>query len=111
MRKLFPFVCVFACLSAAHSFAGSATWSATPVDSNWYNPANWTPQTVPNGPDDVATFATSNITEVTFHNTGGYSIEVNAIVFDPGASPFSINPTGRSITVSGAGVINNSGIT
>jgi len=67
---------------------------------------------VPNGPNDVATFATSNITEVTFHNTDGdRSIEVNAIVFNPGASPFSINPTGRSITISGAGVINNSGIT
>ena len=51
-------------LSAVH--AGSATWSANPINGNWNTAANWMPNTVPNGPADTATFATSyNMNEVT----------------------------------------------
>src|SRR5262249_4773685 len=69
---------------------------------------NWTPITVPNGPDDVATFAVSNTTDITV----GISTEVNSIVFNPGASAYTITPpfTG-DLTVSGVGIVNNSGIT
>jgi autotransporter-associated beta strand protein len=88
-------------------YAGSATWSANPVSGDWNTAANWTPNTVPNGPDDVATFGVSNITAVTVST----AIEVNSIVFDSGASPFTINPNGHLVTISGAGVMNNSGIT
>jgi len=41
-------------------YADSATWNANPVDNDWNNPANWTPNTVPNGPNDIATFGVSN---------------------------------------------------
>src|SRR5262245_36248367 len=104
MKRLFP-VCVFLWCISVHSFAGSATWSATPVSGDWNTAANWVPATVPNGPDDVATFATSNITAITV----SASIEVNSVVFASGASSFSINPNGRTITISGGGVINTSG--
>jgi autotransporter-associated beta strand protein len=94
-----------ASLSATH--AGSATWNANPVDNDWNNPANWTPATVPNGPNDVATFGVSNTTAVT---VSGF-IEINSIVFTGGASAFTISPNpGIALTVSGAGITNNSGI-
>src|SRR3954451_23171766 len=86
-------------------YAGSATWNLNPTSGDWNTAANWTPATVPNGPRDVATFGASNITAVT-----ATSVEVNSIVFDSGASPFTINPKGGIITISGVGVINNSGI-
>ena len=38
------------------AFAGSATWNSNPVSNDWNTAANWTPATVPNGPEDIATF-------------------------------------------------------
>src|SRR5438477_2698053 len=68
---------------------------------------NWTPETVPNGPDDVATFATSGITSIFLSE-----IEVSEIVFNPGASSFTITSDSFHLfTVSGLGIINNSGVT
>src|SRR5690349_5158786 len=67
-------------------FAGSAIWNAAPVDNNWNNPGNWTPATVPNGPDDVATFGVSSTTDVSIPA----SVEVNNIAFAPGASAFTL---------------------
>src|SRR6266446_421250 len=53
-------------LSAAqgHSFAGSATWASNPTNGDWNTAANWRPQTVPDTSSDIATFATSNQTQV-----------------------------------------------
>src|SRR5919204_6148417 len=90
------------------AYAGSATWLASPPTGNWNHAANWTPATVPNGPSDTATFATSNTTGVSI----SANTEVNSIVFNAGASAFSITarPT-LTLTVSGAGIANNSGVT
>ena len=91
-------------------YADSATWNANPVDNDWSNPANWTPATVPNGPNDVAIFGVSSTTEVSITA----SIEVNSIVFSPGASAFTITlPAGGTmvLTISGTGITNDSGIT
>src|SRR5262249_39743214 len=92
-------------------YADSATWNANPVDNNWSNPANWTPATVPNGPNDVATFGVSSITDVSITA----SIEVNSILFSPGASAFTITAGpangAATLTISGAGITNDSGIT
>ena len=89
-------------------YAGSATWNADPVDNDWSNPANWTPTTVPNGPNDIATFGVSKTAAVAV--TG--SIEINSILFTGGASAFTINPNpGTVFTISGAGITNNSGVT
>jgi autotransporter-associated beta strand protein len=88
--------------------AGSATWKAAPTDGNWSNSTNWTPKTVPNGASDTATFGSSSLTSI------GISAptEVASIVFQPGASAFSINDLPiLGLTISGIGVVNNSGLT
>ena len=88
-------------------YADSTTWSMTPISNDWNTAANWTPNTVPNGPDDIATFGLS-------HHTGVFistDIEVNELIFSPGASPFNINADGDMVlTVSGIGITNDSGI-
>ena len=63
--------------------------------------------TVPNGPADIATFGSSSVTDI----SPSADTEVNGIVFNPGASAFTItaSPTGI-LTISGAGIINNSGV-
>jgi hypothetical protein len=102
------------CLSFRTAQAGSATWNLDPVDNDWNNPANWTPQTVPNGPADVATFAESSKTNLEFSTA---ATEVAEMVFEPGASSFNITAsaqkaqTGVTLTISGAGITNNSGVT
>jgi autotransporter-associated beta strand protein len=94
--------------------ADSATWSMNPSSGDWHTAANWTPPTVPDGPADVATFATSNLTEVTVAAT---STEIELIVFNSGASAFNItvgpesgSSTGVTFNITGAGIANNSGI-
>src|SRR6266436_6196527 len=93
--------------TASSSFAGSATWKATPATGNWSTASNWTPATVPNGPNDTATFATSNIRFVAPES----ATQVNGIVFNPGASRFTIALLTTTLTISGVGITNNSGIT
>ena len=91
----------------ATSHASSATWNASPANADWNDPANWTPTTVPNGPNDTAIFqATSQ---------GGISIsantEVNGIVFNPDTHSFVItNGPALAFTISGTGITNNSGL-
>jgi autotransporter-associated beta strand protein len=94
------------------AFAGSATWSASPANGNWNSASNWSPMTVPDGPDDTATFGSSSITDI----SASQDTEVNDIVFNPGASAFTISAgpgtpdEPQFLTISGAGVTNNSGI-
>lgn len=77
------------CLAAWHALpasAGSATWTGAGGTNTWSDPANWNPMTVPNGPSDVATFATSNSTSVTLAR----SDEVADLIFASNASAFTI---------------------
>src|SRR4030095_16893 len=107
MKSLFPVVYVLLCLIAAHSFAGSATWNANPTSGDWNTAANWTPAVVPNGPTDIATFASSSLTNLSI----SAGIEGDKIVFCSGAAAFAINNTlAVGLTISGAGVTNNSGV-
>ena len=93
--------------TASSSFAGSATWKANPANGGWTIADNWTPATVPNGPADTATFATSNQRFLVFE----FDVEVNGIVFNPHASAFTIAPQlAPTLTISGVGITNNSGI-
>lgn len=92
-------------LAASLTRAGSATWLQTPVDSDWSSAVNWSPQTVPNGPSDVATFATSSVTGIFL----GVDDEVSSIVFPAGANSYTITDTFGILTISGAGVLNDSG--
>jgi autotransporter-associated beta strand protein len=88
---------------ARPSLAGSATWSLNPLTSDWNTAANWTPQTVPNGDTDVATFGVSNVTDLSVSDY----VFLDSIVFNPGASAYSIVFHGA---IDGAGIVNTSGI-
>lgn len=81
-------VLVFLRFASAIASGASATWNLNPTDSVWQTATNWTPATVPNGPNDIATFGVSNRTAIT--NDTLHDIEVNGIVFNPGASAFTI---------------------
>ena len=92
---------------AGSALAGSATWNLSPTNGDWNTALNWTPNSVPDGPSDTATFGVSNITNVSLSTAR----EVNGIVFNSGASGFVVNSTPtNSLTISGAGITNNSGI-
>ena len=101
-------ISAFFLLTSSFTYAGSATWDTSPTSGDWNTAANWTPATVPNGPADTASFGVSNTTTVAV----SANAEVAAVVFDAGASPFIISTTrGLILTISGAGVSNNSGHT
>ncbi len=95
--------------AASSSFAGSATWKASAANAEWFSVNNWVQGTIPNAPGDTATFASSNRTSIDI----AFNVEVNGIVFNPGASAFTIasNPAAvPEIIISGVGITNNSGI-
>src|SRR5437667_3752147 len=81
------------------AYADSATWNLNPISGDWNTAANWTPNTVPNGPSDTATFGVSNITDISL----SHRIQVEAIVFSAGASPFTITSR-RPFKISGTGI-------
>jgi autotransporter-associated beta strand protein len=90
------------------TFAGSATWNLNPTSGDWNTATNWAPATVPDGPSDTATFASSNRLSI------GLSAptEIYALVFQPGGGAFTITtPLANIFTLSGAGIVNNSGVT
>src|SRR3989442_1813282 len=44
-------------------YADSSTWNLHPNSNDWNTAANWTPATVPNAPNYVATFSASTVTD------------------------------------------------
>jgi len=98
--------------------AGSATWNLNPVNNQWSKRQNWTPATVPYGETDVATFGTSNVTDVMLGYLPdiGYPFNVVAeIVFTEGASAYTITLSpglhyNTTLQFYGAGITNNSGV-
>src|SRR5437879_2198224 len=96
--------------SQSRCVAGSATWSTNPLNGDWNIAANWMPNTVPNGPGDVATFGTSNVTTLSINTS---AIEVDRIIFNSGAAPFTIAIDSSNgivnLDITGSGIINNSG--
>lgn len=90
------------------SSGGDATWAAQPATGDWNTAANWTPAAVPKG---TATFGTSSQSGITFQ--AGSSATVDAIVFASGAAGYTFTfnapaPNAPALTISGAGVTNNS---
>src|SRR5450432_2235158 len=74
-------------LISPRASAGSATWNSNPASGVWNHAGNWTPATVPDNPTDVATFATSTVTDVSF---SADVTTVDGIFFDANASAFTI---------------------
>jgi autotransporter-associated beta strand protein len=92
---------------AANAQAGSATWNLNPGSGDWNTAANWTPNTVPNSPSDTATFGSSSNTQISV----SANTEINTLSFNPGADPYTITPDpGVTLTISGLGASNNSGM-
>jgi autotransporter-associated beta strand protein len=86
--------------------AGSATWDLNPTSGDWNTAVNWSPPTVPDGPGDIATFSLSNQTSVSI----SADTEVSSVVFDPGASAFTVTMSSTELTLSGTGISNSSGV-
>src|SRR6266550_4313297 len=86
------------------TYAISAQWDLDPISGDWNTADNWTPNEVPNGPADVATFGLSNTTDVSI----SADTEVNSIIFTPAATnPYAITASsGLTLTISGAGITN-----
>ena len=61
------FVILLLCFQNAQ--AGSATWNLNPTSGDWNTAANWMPNTVPDGPNDIATFDVSIKPTSTFQCT------------------------------------------
>src|SRR6266496_894958 len=99
--------CSLMLLLPAGACAISAQWDLDPISGDWNTAANWTPNGVPNGPADTATFALSNTTNVSI----SADTEINGIIFTPAATnPYTITASaGLTLTISGAGITNNSG--
>jgi autotransporter-associated beta strand protein len=122
MKKLSILLVVsFTPIAASLLYGGSATWSANPPSNIWTSATNWQPTTVPNGPADTASFGISNVTHISVPDLapdgmGPDFINVDSVVFNPGASAYTISvgaqstPFTASLNFSGAGIINNSGI-
>ncbi len=104
-RKIHTFITVLFVVTAPHIHAGSATWKSNPVSNDWNNPANWSPNTVPNGPADVATFMASSVTDISIPGT----VELDTMFFDFNTSPsytFTLIPAAgeASLIFSGGGI-------
>jgi autotransporter-associated beta strand protein len=104
MRTL-PLFCSLCLLVTSEALqAGSATWKLDPTSDNWNTAVNWSPETVPNDPADVATFGSSNTTTVSI----SAPTHVDSVVFDPNASAFTVSTGAHHFTFLGAGIVNNS---
>src|SRR5215475_2675873 len=101
-------ILTFLLSTASGSFAGSATWKASAADGEWFNVNNWVQGAIPNAPGDTATFASSNRTSIDIF---AFDMELNGIVFNPGASAFTIatnlQATTLQLIISGVGITNN----
>ena len=95
-------------LSAQTSRAGSATWLPSPPSNIWNNAANWTAGGPPNSLSDTATFNSSSQTGISLSATTG----LNGIIFNPGASAYTITIIpGLALDITGTGIANSGGVT
>jgi hypothetical protein len=108
MKRLFPSLCFFSYLITLQSFAGSATWSENPVSDDWYTAENWSPATVPNGPDDVATIGKTTTVLVTLPEQS--VTELNALIFGGGSTVSGVDvSSGATLTLLWTGIVDKAG--
>jgi len=106
VKPLALLLSAFFLLTSNFGYAGSATWNLNPTSHDWNTAANWTPNTVPNDPSDIATFDVSNTTSI----SGTNEIDLAEIIFNPAASAFTITVRYPGLNFYGAGITNNSGV-
>ncbi len=103
------FLCAVFLIAAQLAQGASSTWNLNPASSDWNTAANWTPAVVPNDSNATAVFDVSNTTNVTL----SARVVVGEIIFNPGASAFTItaaNNTTDALNIVGAGLNNQSGV-
>src|ERR1051326_2572540 len=107
--RVTPAICALVSLTATAAHAGSATWSGQ-LNSNWNVSQNWSPQTVPNGPHDVAALGGSNNRDVYLSaNTEVYGITFPKPLFPTAVNHLVTVSQSLTLTISGTGITNNSG--
>ena len=96
-------------IAAQPAQGDNSTWNLNPTSGDWNTAANWTPASVPNAPDATAIFDFSNTTNVSLSGR----TTVGEIIFNPGASAFTITAPDQmadALSIVGAGLSNQSGI-
>jgi autotransporter-associated beta strand protein len=85
--------------------ADDFTWNLNPINGNWNEAQNWTPEQVPGG-NDTAHFALSNVTSINIESETG----IRQIVFDADASAytFTLDQLADADLLL-RGIVNNSG--
>jgi autotransporter-associated beta strand protein len=111
LAALLPVLFLLLTIQSGHAQHGSATWASDAPENLWGSLADWTPQVIPNGPEDTATFANSSVTYVDFDIFNDFSITLDGIHFVPGADAFIIANYSASMFFEGVGVTNDSGVT
>src|ERR1043166_8848320 len=90
LAALLPILFLLLTIQSGHAQHGSATWSSDGSENLWGSLTDWTPQVIPNGPEDIATFATSSATYVDFDIFNDPAITLDSIHFVSGADAFTI---------------------
>src|ERR1043166_8941891 len=109
-RRIFSLLVICALVLAAQAaYADSATWTGSSISGggSWTDDRNWNPETVPNGPDDIATFTVSD--QMTVNLQYDYGIELDSFVFDQDASSYAFTVNEGDVLFTGTGITNNSG--
>jgi fibronectin-binding autotransporter adhesin len=101
LNRLCPVLFVMLVPFAPRVHAGSAAWDTSPTSNDWNTAVNWTPDVVPNGAADVASFGSSNVTSISLSS----DVQLAGMTFNSGASAFTISK--QNISISG-GITNNS---
>ncbi len=78
------------CLSPLGAGAQNATWSATPVNGQFFNAQNWFPTGVPTG---IASFGASSITNLTFSSVAPTSVAM--LAFNAGGPGYVFTVPGQ----------------
>ena len=105
-RRWFVFAVLFITLDNFSALA-TDTWTGNGSTANWSNIDNWSTGAVPVVGDDVIMPGGSKQTM----NNANIAAVLNTLEFPAGAPSFTIQIHKNSVTISGGGIINDSGVT
>ena len=91
---------------ALPALAAEPVWLGGMSNDSWQAGSNWNSGASPSD-GDTAVFRGSPVATTPTLNG---SVAVGSIIFEPDATTFSIQPNGHQLTLTGAGIINDSGL-
>src|SRR5206468_728559 len=93
---------------AAPALAVDSIWNGLVSGTgDWNTNNNWTPATAPVKAGDTATFNFSSLPLQTLLSLSS-GVTINSMTFNSGASAFTINTNGNSLSFVGVGIVNRS---